>query len=103
MAVAERRRDTLRELLLARRVIVPDRSCIEAARQALSDSLADVAFDVVADARDARAHAAVYAAATSSPSRNPAEKAPEWWIERMQVEAERAWDEASSRGPECGR
>ncbi len=103
MAVAERRRDTLRELLLARRVLVPASSRIEAARQALSDTLADVAFDVVDDPRDARAHAAIYSSAHSSPSRIPAEKAPEWWVERLQVEAERAWDEASSRGPGRGR
>lgn len=103
MAVAERRRDTLRELMLARRVLVPDATCIEDARQALSDTLDDVAFEVVEDPRDARAHAAVYTASIASTGRIPAEKAPEWWIERMQVEAERAWDEASSRAPESGR
>lgn len=115
MAVAERRRDVLRELLLARRVIVPDRSHVEAARHALSDTLLDVAFDVVSDPRDARAHAAIYTAiytaihtaihtaALSSPSRIAAEKAPEWWVERMQVEAECAWDDANLRGPGCDR
>jgi hypothetical protein len=101
MAVAERRRDILRELVLARRVIVSDDAEVEAARRALSDTLVDVRFAHVPDPRDARAHVGVYADALSERSPMPAEKPPEWWAERLQVEAERAWDDASSRGPGC--
>ncbi len=94
LAVAARRRDTLRELGLARRVLVADETAADAARHALSDSLANVAFVVVDDPRDAAAHARVYAAAAAERARLPAPKPAEWFTERMQDEAERAWDQS---------
>jgi len=97
LAVAERRRDVLRELELARRVIVPDAAAAEAARRALASDLARVAFEALGPAPDAAAQASVYASALAGPAPAPTSREPEWWVERMQVESERAWDEAFRR------
>lgn len=97
LAVAERRRDVLRELELARRVIVPDEAAADAARRALGSDLARVTFAPLGPTPDAAAHASVYASALEGPAPAPSAQEPAWWVERMQVEAERAWDEAFRR------
>ncbi|MCY2960739.1 MAG: glycosyltransferase [Planctomycetota bacterium] len=97
LAVAERRRDALRELELARRVLVADAAGVADARRALSDGLERVRFAFVADPLDAAAHAALYESVAREPAPEAAVKPPDWWVERMQTEAERAWDEAYRR------
>lgn len=103
MAVAERRRDALRELRLARRVVVADEASADAARRALSDPLADVEFAFAADPRDAARIASIHADARRSPAPASAAKAPDWWVERMESEAERAWDDSRARALEGTR
>lgn len=94
LAVAERRRDALRELALARRVVVADVATADAMRRALADELAPVAFATIADPRDGGAHAALYAQVVAEPAPERATDAPDWWVARMQDAGERAWDEA---------
>lgn len=92
MAVAERRRDLQRELTLARAVILPLGLDADAVRRALSSDLAGVEFATVAD--DGSAHLEVYARAVLRGPVEPAPPAPAWWVERMQAQVEKAWDDA---------
>ncbi|MBL8861474.1 MAG: hypothetical protein JNK02_05625 [Planctomycetes bacterium] len=93
MRVAERRRDALRELQLARLVLVHDAAEIERARVELGDGLAGVAFHVVGAAFDARELAGLLhtTCADGAPERGPE---PGWWVERLRSETERVWDAA---------
>ncbi len=95
LAVAERRRDMERELMLSRAVILPPGLDAGAVRRALSSTLADVEFHTLDDELDALLD--VYACALRRGPVQPAPAAPEWFAERMQTEAERAWDDAFVR------
>jgi len=102
MAVAERMRDTATELALARHVIVVDPRLAGAApekyvERALALQLPCAKFSVLADAGDAAAHVAVYESALRTEAPAAADRTPAWWAERMQIEAERGWDESFAR------
>lgn len=94
MAVAERRRDMERELTLARAVILAPGLDADAVRRALSSPLTAVEFHTPGDV-DALLD--VYACALRRGPVEPAPPAPEWFAERMQTEAEKAWDDAFAR------
>lgn len=105
LAVAERLRDTSNELALARHVFAADSLCAEAGpeelvRRALALPLPSARFTRVADAGDAAAHLPGYEAALGTEPPPAAGRTPAWWEERMQVEAERAWDESFRRASE---
>ncbi len=105
LAVAERLRDTSNELALARHVIVSYPRCAHEApelfvQRALAVQLPCAKFSLIADAGDIAAHVAVYESALRTEAPSASGRTPAWWEERMQVEAERAWDEAFLRAAE---
>ncbi len=92
LGVAERRRDALRELELARFVLVRDERAVEEACRALDSDLARVAWRVLVDANDPAEIALVHQEALAALPALAAPRPSEWWVERMQAEAESAWD-----------
>jgi len=97
LGVAERRRDALRELDLARLVLVHDEGDVEQARRALDSDLARIAWRTLQDAGDAALVAGVYRDALATPRVIAKQPSSEWWVERMQLEAELAWDASFRR------
>jgi len=97
LGVAERRRDALRELDLARLVLIRDERAMAEARRVLDSDLARIAWRIVHDAGDAAEVAQVYRDALATPSSLAKPPAAEWWVERMQAEAEAAWDASFQR------
>lgn len=97
LGAAERRRDALRELELAHAVLVRDQTAVEHARRALDSDLARVAWRVGLDTRDPAVIASVCREALAASHALEAPKPNEWWVDRMQSQAESAWDESFRR------
>ncbi len=90
MELAERRRDLARELRIAHAVCVRSSERAAALCAALGDDVAGLDVRVVPESEAAYTRLYAQAVAAGVPARAGA--APEWWEERMRMEAEATWD-----------